>query len=132
MQEQTKITVLLISVIIVAVISLLFIFYQYGKLQSQFTARIISKNNEFPTEIIYPRSAEFQKQQIISSCPKPNCEYNSHYRIGPQIIETGNFDANGKNIKKCHKENIEITVKAKNSQKITQLKCVFGGWTVNS
>ncbi|GEM_PF-5916437 len=132
MQEQTKITVLLISVIIVAVVSLLFIFYQYGKLQSQFTARIIEKNNELPTEIFYPQLAEVQKQQIIPLCQKPNCEYNSHYRIGAQIIETGSVDVNGQNIKGCHKENTQVNVKAKNSQMIAKLKCVYGGWTVSS
>src|SRR3989344_3830133 len=108
MQEQTKVTILLFSVIIIAVVSLIFIFYQYGKIQTQFTAKIAAaKTSKLQTQTYY--STKELQQPKTQICQKPNCSYNSHYRIGLDVIETGSQDINGQNIKKCHQENTEIT-----------------------
>ena len=131
MEEQTKILVLLVAVIVVAVVSLIFVFYQYSKLQSQFTARVLDQSSVRGVD-----NAPFFIQrvhEVKDVCEKPACVYGSGYRVGPQRVETGVLDVNGKIVSGCHAESTELNLRAVNRQCFIQkLKCVAGGWTVIS
>ena len=120
MQEQTKVTILLFSVIIIAVVSLIFIFYQYGKIQTQFTAKIAAaKTSKLQTQTYY--STKELQQPKTQICQKPNCSYNSHYRIGLHVIETGSQDIIGHIIKKSNQENPELLANPTNMQQDQEL-----------
>lgn len=130
-KEQTKISILLIAVIVVATASLVFIFYEYGKMQSQFTARAIKT---FPIIYAEQQTPSPVLQDVRQLCIRPNCYYNSKYFVGKSEIFTGNNDVNGQDVRGCHSEKTELTMRVKTSTAcFTQkLLCVAGGWTLNS
>lgn len=128
MKEQTKVLILLSMVIIIAVISLIFVFYQYAKIQTQV-------KTQFAPRVIDQTMLRIENTPITygPTCQRPNCNYENSYRIGAIIIETENQDINGENIQGCHAQGTQITVKTTQTPCSTQtLTCIAGGWTLAS
>lgn len=128
MKEQTKVLILLCIVIIIAVTSLIFVFYQYANIQTQV-------KKQFAPRVIDQTMLRIENTPITyePTCQRPNCNYENSYRIGATVVQTGNQDINGKNIEGCHAQGTQITVKTTTTNCVTQtLTCVAGGWTLAS
>ncbi|MBI4140603.1 hypothetical protein HY485_02080 [Candidatus Woesearchaeota archaeon] len=130
MKEQTKVLMLLCTVIIIAVGSLIFVFYQYAKIQSdvkkQFAPRVVDQS----MLRIENTQIDYEPQQ---TCQRPNCLYEDNYRIGAETIYTGKKDVNGNNVQGCHKQGTKLTLKSTGKPcTIQAITCIASGWTLAS
>lgn len=130
MQEQTSVRILLLTVIILAILSLIIIFYQYNKYQTQFTARAFH-DTVYP--VIPSKPVIILLQDPRLDCVTPNCYYDTMYRVGADIITTGTIDVTGQNIQACHSVNTKLTLKTTTKPCSMQtIQCISGGWTLAS